>query len=63
MTDLGFRNIWISLAVVMVPVGVLMALVRFSDDVREAILVATFVLTMIVFKTLDHRELRRRGIV
>ena len=63
MNDLGFRNIWISLAVVLIPLAVPMALVRFSDETRAIILGAAYLVSMIIFKALDHRELRRRGIV
>jgi hypothetical protein len=63
MNGLGFRNIWISLAVTMIPLPVLMVLVPFSDEARAIIVGTAYIASMVILNVLDHRELRRRGVV
>jgi hypothetical protein len=63
MNGLGFRNIWISLAVMLVPLAVLTILAPFSEEARAIIAGTVYIGSMVLLNVLDHRELRRRGVV
>jgi hypothetical protein len=62
MNGLGFRNIWISLAAMLIPLAMLTIFAPFSEEVRAIIAGTVYFGSMVILNVLDHRELRRRGV-
>jgi hypothetical protein len=61
MNELGYRNIWITLAII-IPVGAIgLYILRYDQQAKGMMVFALLVLGGILCHTLDAREMRRRG--
>lgn len=60
MKEFSYRNIWISLALVLPLGAVATALFRDSEEAREVIKLMLVVVGVLVLHALDRRELRQR---
>lgn len=61
MDELGYRNIWISLAISMVPTTIVMAFLWNDEEARGIVSFVGVIVGLIVLNVLDQRERRRRA--
>ncbi|HEX8688971.1 MAG TPA: hypothetical protein VF729_01880 [Solirubrobacterales bacterium] len=60
MNDLGYRNIWISLGLVMPFLAVGLVLLRDEPEAKEVVGLLALVAAVLLLHVLDRRELREQ---
>ena len=60
MNDLSYRNIWISVGLVMPFAAVGLVLLRDAPEAKEVLGLLTVVIAVLLLHVLDRRELRRQ---
>ena len=61
MDELGYRNLWISFVVSMVPTTIIMVLFWDNEEARGIVSFLGTIVGLIVLNVLDQRERRRRA--